>query len=111
MWDGFSRGALVDRVVDGGRVRVYETDVGLQSCACEILRSYEGDGESVLVRFGYLDLAGSVWSCTVRCRDRVEICFVCERSDGEGCVVRVLSMEGSEWEDMDGLSEGKAVAG
>ncbi|MDY4691888.1 hypothetical protein ACQQ9Y_03680 [Atopobiaceae bacterium SGI.236] len=83
---------------------VRESEKDIESCATDVLAGYRDARDCVLVRSGYLDLSGSVWSCTVRHHEGVEICFVCQRADG-GSDVRVLRMEESEWRDLGGLAE------
>lgn len=102
-WDG-SHDGLVEREVGPGRMSVRGSEKDIDSCATDVLAGYRDARDCVLVRSGYLDLSGSVWSCTVRRHEGVEICFVCQRADG-GSDVRVLRMEESEWRDLDGLAE------
>lgn len=102
-WDG-SHDGLVEREVGPGRMSVRKSEKDIESCATDVLTGYRDARDCVLVRSGYLDLSGSVWSCTVRHREGVEICFVCQRADG-GSDVRVLRMEESEWRDLGGLAE------
>ena len=102
-WDE-SHDHLVEKEVGPGRMSVRESEKDIESCATDVLAGYRDARDCVLVRSGYLDLSGSVWSCTVRHREGVEICFVCQRADG-GSDVRVLRMEESEWRDLGGLAE------
>ena len=93
-WDGL-HGDLVEKEVGPGRMSVRGSEKDIESCATDVLAGYRDARDCVLVRSGYLDLSGSVWSCTVRRHEGV---------DG-GSDVRVLRMEESEWRDLDGLAE------
>lgn len=107
-WDE-SHDSLIEKEVGPGRMSVRKSEKDIESCATDVLTGYRDARDCVLVRSGYLDLSGSVWSCTVRRREGVEICFVCQRADG-GSDVRVLRMEESEWRDLGGLAERRSAS-
>ena len=107
-WDE-SHDSLIEKEVGPGRMSVRKSEKDIESCATDVLTGYRDARDCVLVRSGYLDLSGSVWSCTVRHREGVEICFVCQRADG-GSDVRVLRMEESEWRDLGGLAERRSAS-
>lgn len=82
--------------------RSYETGSDIVETSRELLAGYRDAGDCVLVRAGYLDLLGSMWSCTVSFGDSVEVCVVAEAASGDSCEVRVMRMEVRRWEEAYG---------
>lgn len=48
----------------------------LTQAAARVLKHYQSLNDSILVRYGYLDLQGNVWSCTFQTKEGVSIVFV-----------------------------------
>lgn len=86
-----------------GEVCEYELDEGLQVSASDLLESYGASGTCSLMRAGYLDLSGKVWSCTVLGEGWVDTCIVRE-TDAGGCTVYIVRGESDRWEEQDGLA-------
>lgn len=79
--------------------RTFSVEGGLPSVARSVLEGYRDDEGTALVRAGYVDLLGRVWSCTVRGQGWVDTCIV-QESDGSGeCRVSVIRLEVDEWEE------------
>lgn len=73
--------------------------------AASVLLGYRDRRDCVLVRAGYLDLMGSVWSCVVEGDRWVEVVVVRER-DGQGSSVDIAHMDAREWEqELEGLND------
>ena len=102
-------GSPLDEGTEGGSAAAlsqledgrHETDTGyveqetlegeLPEVATGVVEGYRDQGSCVLVRSGYLDMFGKVWSCTVSGDCWVDTCLV---SEGEGaCVVLTVRME------------------
>ena len=65
--------------------------------AAELVCEYERRGDCVLVRSGYLDLSGRVWSMVVEGSGWVDVCIV--QSAGSGASeTKVMHMDVEEWE-------------
>ena len=64
--------------------------------AANLVREYEQRGDCVLVRSGYLDLSGRVWSMVVEGSGWVEVCIV-QRADDGACETKVMHMDAAEW--------------
>ena len=71
---------------------------GVQEAATELVRQYEQRGDCVLVRSGYLDLSGRVWSMVVEGSGWVDVCIV-QSADGGTSETKVMHMDAAEWEE------------
>ena len=86
-----------------GDAAASEADIGLaaaangvQEAATELVCQYEQRGDCVLVRSGYLDLSGRVWSMVVEGSGWVDVCIV--QSAGSGTSeTKVMHMDAAEW--------------
>ncbi|MCH3948340.1 MAG: hypothetical protein LKI67_04520 [Olsenella sp.] len=81
----------------------FEEDAGQPSgtaavpeAAASLVREYEGRGDCVLVRSGYLDLSGKVWSMVVEGSGWVDVCIVQSTNDGKS-ESKVMHMDAAEW--------------
>lgn len=92
------------RVALPGRAEGDAADAGLEGsaaavpeAAAELVYEYEQRGDCVLVRSGYLDLSGRVWSMVVEGSGWVDVCIV--QSAGSGVSeTKVMHMDVEEWE-------------
>lgn len=74
--------------------------------AANLVHEYEQRGNCVLVRSGYLDLSGKVWSMVVEGSGWVDVCIV-QRADDGTCETKVMHMDAAEWAaSLDGLGLG-----
>lgn len=64
--------------------------------AANLVREYEHRGDCVLVRSGYLDLSGRVWTIVVEGLGWVDVCIV-QRADDGTCETKVMHMDAAEW--------------
>ncbi len=64
--------------------------------AASLVREYEQRSDCVLVRSGYLDLSGQVWSMVVEGAGWVDVCIVQDANDGTS-ETKVMHMDVSEW--------------
>lgn len=78
-------------------VEVRRSTLGVSEAGAELLDSYEGRRDCVLVSWGYLDVWGDVWSCVVDGGDWADVCFL-EASPGGGCDVRILHIDADDLE-------------
>lgn len=83
---------------EGGKVSAHVAHGGVGAVARNVLAGYEESSGCVLVRSGYVDLLGSVWSCTVVGGDWVDTVVVRARKDGRTCEVKTVRMDASAWE-------------
>lgn len=70
---------------------------GVPEAATELVCQYEQRGDCVLVRSGYLDLSGRVWSMVVEGSGWVDVCIVQSASGGTS-ETKVMHMDAAEWE-------------
>lgn len=64
--------------------------------AANLVCEYEQRGDCVLVRSGFLDLSGRVWSMVVEGSGWVDVCIV-QRADDGTCETKVMHMDAAEW--------------
>jgi hypothetical protein len=76
----------------------YESAGPIQQAASALLEGYRDSGDAALAHAGYVDLLGRVWSCTVRGRSWVDVCFV-RQLDDERSEVEVIRMDVDDWKD------------
>lgn len=57
-----------------------EVSGDLTQAATQVLKHYQRLNDSIVVRYGYLDLQGNVWSCTFQTKEGVSIVFVSRHS-------------------------------
>lgn len=76
----------------------YESAEPIQQAASALLEGYRDSGDAALAHAGYVDLLGRVWSCTVRGRSWVDVCFV-RQLDDERSEVEVIRMDVDDWKD------------
>ena len=69
---------------------------GVPEEAAVLVREYEGRDDCVLVRSGYLDLSGRVWSMVVEGSGWVDVCLVQSTDDGT-IETKVMHMDVAEW--------------
>ena len=69
---------------------------GVPEDAAVLVREYEGRDDCVLVRSGYLDLSGRVWSMVVEGSGWVDVCLVQSTDDGT-IETKVMHMDVAEW--------------
>lgn len=81
---------------DGGDARQPSDAAGVPEAAADLVREYEQRGDCVLVRSGYLDLSGRVWSMVVEGSGWVDVCIVQSSGDGTG-KAKVMHMDAAEW--------------
>lgn len=81
---------------DGGDARQPSDAAGVSEAAADLVREYEQRGDCVLVRSGYLDLSGRVWSMVVEGSGWVDVCIVQSSGDGTG-KAKVMHMDAAEW--------------
>lgn len=70
---------------------------GVPEAATELACQYEQRGDCVLVRSGYLDLSGRVWSMVVEGSGWVDVCIV-QSVGGGTSETKVMHMDAAEWE-------------
>lgn len=117
---GDAAGLLADGLAgrlsrEGVSVQVVPGEV--EQAATRLLSSYREAGDCVLASFGYLDLVGSVWSCTVQGDGWVDVCVI-GRLDDETCELSVLHMDRDEMAELfsdegnpAGVAQGDDAAG
>lgn len=81
---------------DGGDARQPSDAAGVPEAAADLVREYEQRGDCVLVRSGYLDLSGRVWSMVVEGSGWVDVCIVQSSGNGTG-KAKVMHMDAAEW--------------
>lgn len=86
-----------ERVLGAGVTR-RDVQAELVDAATEVLEQARDQHKCVLVDSGYLDLTGSVWSCTVVGEGWVEVTVVRSRNSGETSEVTTIHMDAKEWE-------------
>ena len=89
-------GAFVGEGEPGGEALESSGLSGVPEEAAGLAREYEGRGDCVLVRSGYLDLSGRVWSMVVEGSGWVDVCLVQSTDDGT-IETRVMHMDVAEW--------------
>lgn len=87
---GRAEGDVADAGLEGSAAAVPEA-------AAELVYEYERRGDCVLVRSGYLDLSGRVWSMVVEGSGWVDVCIVQSASGGTS-ETKVMHMDAAEWE-------------
>ena len=92
-------------VGDPQRTGSWKSEQTLEQQAQRLLAGYRDEGRCVLTQAGYIDLAGSVWSCVVTGDGWVDLCVVRATEDG-GSDVSVQRMEASSWEGEVDASNG-----
>jgi len=90
---GHKAGALSEDKITKKTVRV-----GVAAEAAEVLFSYKREGSCVLVRSGYLDFVGEVWSCIVQGDGWVDLCVVRGIEDGAASELTQVRMDVSLWQ-------------
>lgn len=71
----------------------------LEQAAYDALSTYKARRDCVLVRAGFIDLLGNVWSCTVRGGDWVEIQVMTSLGDDVGTEVLTVRMDARTWQE------------
>ena len=93
-------GELVDdqtaEVLSTADVSVYQSGQSVVEEGTDLLEEYEGRGDCVVAKAGYLDFLGGTWGCVFQGDSWVDICVVSEDADGEGCVVRVWHIDAED---------------
>lgn len=93
-------GELVDdqtaEVLSAADVSVYQSERSVVEEGTDLLEEYEGRGDCVVAKAGYLDFLGGTWGCVFQGDSWVDICVVSADADGEGCVVRVWHIDAED---------------
>lgn len=89
-------GLLLAPILDEGEVSGRRSALPLVEEARSVLADYRDRGTCVLLRAGYLDLFGRVWSCTVAGGTWVEVQVLSDTSEG-GTDVTVVRMDARQW--------------
>lgn len=88
---------LTSKVLQEATVQTSDKSASVRDQAtCELERLC-AEPRSVLARAGYMDLRGSVWSCTATGDGWVEIVVLSEGGEG-GCRRQCVRMEREQWE-------------
>ena len=87
-----------------GSVERRASPLDMREEALSLLSSSRSAGDCVLVRAGYVDLMGRVWSCTVQGDGWVDVCVVRPDGAGDGSAVTTVRMRGDEWSPAEVLS-------
>ena len=90
---GSEVGELVSQEVTRSRM-----SLPVPEAAIEILTSHEAARDCLLVKAGYLDLNGQVWSCLVQGGDWVEIQVVRALDEEGSSEVFTIRMDAKAWE-------------
>ena len=85
----------------GMRVTVQESPLPVEQSAAQLLEGYRAQGACALAQAGWLDLLGNVWGCTVVGGTWTDLCVVRSKDDGTS-ELRVVRMEGTSWEGLEG---------
>ncbi|WP_028263318.1 hypothetical protein [Atopobium fossor] len=83
-------------VTESGEVSTYYEQNNLLDSAQSILKTYQMRGDCVLVRSGYLDLQGNVWSCTTCGKGWVDVVFVSQQQKNQ-CEVKTVRLTTKQW--------------
>ena len=86
------------QVLDEGTTKAVVPE-RLEQAACDALSTYKEQRDCVLVRAGFIDLLGNVWSCTVRGGDWVEIKVMSSLGDDAGTEVLTVRMDARVWQE------------
>lgn len=74
--------------------QTWESTKSFQEVGEELLRSYEGRGDSIPIFSGYLDVLGNMWSCIFQGSGWVDICLISdEGSSRKVAVCHVTTQE------------------
>ncbi len=82
---------------DAADVSLEGDSAAVPEAAAELVCEYERRGDCVLVRSGYLDLSGRVWSMVVEGSGWVDVCIV-QGADNGASETKVMHMDVAEWE-------------
>lgn len=81
---------------DGGQTSVVKEGLDVVSASSEVLETYEGRGDCVLAKAGYLDLLGNTWGCVVQGDEWVDLCVVSQAQEEKGSVVSTWHMDSGQ---------------
>ena len=91
---------------DYGTIETRTSEQSLEDEGTSLVMSYQTRGDCRLASWGYLDLAGDVWSCVVDGGTWVDICYLVRGSSTGGCEVNVMHLDAAEIEGMSASGGG-----